>query len=382
MTSWLRWACGRAADFRRRRSAPARRRPPRAGRLATVEGLERREVLSGAVPFVITPGVFPAPAAPDQVAVTLQPNQILSIHGKPVILAFDVQPAAGSNVAPQISGVLDPAGNPKASLAGAGGEVFITSVRPSNTTPINLTVEALSANNQAGSFVVRSFLAGDLYGNGAVDALDIATIRAAMGSSAGQARYNPAADLTHSGSVTAIDLRIARMNFGAHATASAPTPRPAATPAPAPVVVPAPVPRIVAVPPPTLVVTQPQPVAVQPALVAVPATPAAAVPVQPTVLVPATLQTTTAVAATPTTTVAPNAPIYLTPAATPWAQAPAAYSQGQPATVAGQTTGLVYMLTPVSAPTSSTYSTPITLTPASAQPAGPATYYTLSNARQ
>src|SRR4051812_16630094 len=73
-------------------------------------------------------------------------------------------------------------------------------------------------NNRVGNIVVNAFLAGDVNGDKSVDAGDIAAIRASYGSHAGQARYNPAADFTHSGRVGIVDLQVARLNFGAHVT--------------------------------------------------------------------------------------------------------------------------------------------------------------------
>ena len=174
--------------------------------------------VGGVIPFTTVAGQIAAATTPAQVGVTIQPGELAMIHGKPVLLGFEAQPAAGSPVSPMIISVLGPAGGHLKAAASPSGGNFIVRLKPPKAKANDLTVAVASQNLQVGGVNVGVFLAGDVNGDGSVDASDIAAIRKAYGSRVGSANYNPAADFTHAGRVSFVDLQLARRNFGAFAS--------------------------------------------------------------------------------------------------------------------------------------------------------------------
>ena len=224
MTSWLRRVWGRVSGVGHSLgTASPRPTPMRRRGLGRVESLEGRAMpaVGGVIPFTTVAGQVAVATTPAQVGVAIQPGELAMIHGKAVLLGFQATPAAGSPVSPMVIGVLGPAGGHLRAAADTSGGNIIIKLKPPKAKAAGLTVSVASQNLQVGGVSLGLFLAGDVNGDGSVDAGDIAAIRKAYGSRAGSANYNPAADFTNVGRVSFVDLQLARRNFGASAPTSA-----------------------------------------------------------------------------------------------------------------------------------------------------------------
>ncbi len=338
MTAWMRWARGLGAAIRRSRAATPASRRSKAHAAITLEGLERREVLSNTAlaSFATVPVHLTSPTAPTRATFQFSAGEITSDRSNPIYLGFNALPTTGSAASPQIARVFGPAGGQRSPERKTTGEEFITKLNLPVGKPSAFAVDVLSMNNRVGDATVSAFLPGDANGDGVVDDRDIALVRAAYGSHVGQPRYNAAADFNGDGKIGCIDMTLTKKNLGARITLPPPVPTPApAPPAPAPVPVPAPAPIVVPAPAPQpvqlTVVSAPAPVPIQTVAVApiqlAPVQTVAVAPVQ--AAVPATQTVVLAPSTVPSPTLTPfNGQVVYTPLPTQAVATNAYYPQG------------------------------------------------------
>jgi hypothetical protein len=263
--AWMHRVAGWAGRMLgRTRSAPLRRRTPRARDHAPLERLERREVLSGGVALHLAslPGRIEAASQLAHVTLSLAPGQVTSERSTPVYMGFTADPAPGSSVTPRVMTVFGPSGL-QSPVDKARSNPFITKITPPADAPSAFAVDVVGLDDKVGDFVLSAFLPGDADGNGSVDQDDLRRVQAAYGTYEGQSAYDQAADFNRDGRVGCLDRELTRRNLGAHASVVT------ATQAPAPVVTPPapaapPVSPAVVPPPPVVVPAQPQPVVVTP----------------------------------------------------------------------------------------------------------------------
>jgi len=157
-----------------------------------------------------------APGGSNPVSLTVAP---LNGFAQNVLLSL-----TGSNAVPGSTGVpaaTNLTGLPAASTAsfspstvtGGSGSSTLTIATSPATPPGNYTliINGLSADDVRSHVVslplVVSGTPGDVNGDGVVNCADLAAVRAAYGSTVGQARYNPSADFNGDGFVNVLDLQ-------------------------------------------------------------------------------------------------------------------------------------------------------------------------------
>lgn len=240
-------------DRRRVRSSTAPIRIPNrwTADATRCEGLEGRALLavSAVVPFAEVAGQVTAANQTSQVQFQLGPGQLRSSQSSTVIVGFAVEAASGAADSPKIVRVTGPNGQLTPISIADHGETaqdrsarqthLFTRVIPLTSQSQTLTVDVTSLNKKTGGYIVDAFLAGDVNGDGTVDASDLTAVQAAYESSSGQTNFNAAADLNGDGRVGCIDRTLTILNMGAQeipaatvATAATPTPTPSPTTTP------------------------------------------------------------------------------------------------------------------------------------------------------
>lgn len=190
------------------------------------EGLEGREVPSGTgslVPFATLAGTVATAGKPAVVLFQVQPGHVASDGPIPLLLGLDAVPAAGSTVAPKVDRILSLSGQTTRAIATRHGP-FLTNVSIPLSQPSVYAIRVVGTGQTTGAFQVEAFLPGDTNGDGRVDRVDLAAVRAAYGSSIGGRRYNAAADFNRDGRIGPADLILTRRNLGSTLSIVALTP--------------------------------------------------------------------------------------------------------------------------------------------------------------
>ncbi len=198
---------------------PERRRK-RPGRSAckptfSIEGLERREVLSTVAPTPIADltGYITANKKSSLVFFQVNPGQFVSNGSMPMVLGFQAAPSSGSVVTPRVSRIYHINGSNGHEIPSRSGIVFTKVVDPL-TTPAYYAVRVKNLAPSTGGYQVQVTLTGDANNDGQVNRADLGLIRASIGSVEGQANYNAGADFNKDGRVGQFDLLLARRNLG------------------------------------------------------------------------------------------------------------------------------------------------------------------------
>ncbi len=235
MKPWLRSLAGRIFPWMNRRPvAPARKSRPWSAGPTACETLEGRALLtttSAALPFATMVGEVSSTSKPSQVVVHLNPGQLRSDRAPTVVLGLAVTPVAGSSVSPEITRVTGPNGRiAPVSIANRGNTAadklarqshLFARVIPLTSQSQDITVNVSTLNKKTGNYIVEAFLAGDVTGDGNVDASDLAALKVSYGSNTDQTTYNPAADINGDGRVGSIDRQLISLNQGAHVVGTA-----------------------------------------------------------------------------------------------------------------------------------------------------------------
>lgn len=183
-----------------------------------LESLERREVpsasgLGGLHPFALLNGRINSPDRPAVVQFQIQGTRTYSDRAIPVILGLKAVPANGSTVAPKIVALRSLSARTAHTIQTKGGVLFDSTSIPLSG-PATYAVRVKGASETTGPFQIAVFLPGDVNGDGRVDRIDQAAVRAAYGSQAGGPRYIAAADFGQTGKVGLVDLGVVRRNLG------------------------------------------------------------------------------------------------------------------------------------------------------------------------
>lgn len=129
---------------------------------------------------------------------------------KPVLLAFEAAPAAGSALQAGPTRVYAGEGPSARRVGSTHGPGFALAAVRSGLHWAGVA----GAGGTTGAFDVTVRLAGDVNNDGRVDAQDLDAIRGLRGVRAGAAGYMPVADVNHNGVIGIGDLRLARRNLG------------------------------------------------------------------------------------------------------------------------------------------------------------------------
>ena len=208
--NWLSRRSGKSTNSSSKR-ALAKSRP-------ALECLETRQVLNaggigGLHSFAVLNGQIAGTGQPTVVKFQIQPTRTYSDAPIPVLLGFQVSPANGSNVVPKIVGIRSLSSRSMHSVQTKGGSLFASAMIPLSA-PATYAVQVKGVAGTTGPFQVSVFLPGDVNGDGRVDRVDLANVRAAYGSREGGPRYLAAADFGRTGKVGLVDLGVTRRNLG------------------------------------------------------------------------------------------------------------------------------------------------------------------------
>jgi hypothetical protein len=200
------------------------------------EALESRSLLTGGTgnTLAIIPATISQPGGTAVVSFTIDPKLFTAPKGA-FALGIDVAPAGSSTVQPYIKSVNNPQNqiipqafhsiyNPHLShgavARGVGTRAVLTPVVVDPTKTLTYSVTIQGQNHTSGNVLVGFYLPGDATGDGVVDQSDIAAIKAALHSRAGQNNYNFDADANRDGRIGSIDLAYAEQNLGVSTTVS------------------------------------------------------------------------------------------------------------------------------------------------------------------
>lgn len=193
---------------------------------ASFEGLEKREVLSGAVgiePLAVIPGDIAGPRSAAIVRFELNPGTYVSNNAMPMTLSLEATPAAGSTVAPKVVGLIRVSGSQPYKIETRHGP-FLTRLEIPLVGPSIYAVKVDALGGTRGAFNLSVTMPGDVRATGVVDRIDLGLIRASLGANVGSPRYHASMDLNGDGRVGPIDLKIANGNLGADASVVSITP--------------------------------------------------------------------------------------------------------------------------------------------------------------
>jgi type VI secretion system secreted protein Hcp len=195
-------------DTVRARLRKHRTRPPRARRLG-IERLEGRDVPATLNPLALLPGEVTAPRQPDWVQMQVETNSPRAL------LTFETDATDGSAFVPGRVSVFAGAG----AHVGSPGMVSRPGYSLRAVSSGMFFARVAAARASTGAYNLSVGLAGDVNGDHQVDAQDLDAIRALWGTRAGQAGYDPAADVNHNGVIGSGDVALARRNLGVTVTA-------------------------------------------------------------------------------------------------------------------------------------------------------------------
>jgi hypothetical protein len=179
--------------------------------LPTLDPLESRLVLSPATPantLAIRQGIVPNPGAIAEVQVPVTTG---NLNGRrPLVIGTSTMPTAGSTLLPRVVFARGPNGhrqtirqgapfNPKTQL---GATTYIQTSTPGT---LNLGVTGL--HQTTGTFQLRSFLPGDLTGDGQVTLADLHAFPKSYLTRSGDANFAPAADANLNNQIGQQDAR-------------------------------------------------------------------------------------------------------------------------------------------------------------------------------
>ncbi len=184
-----------------------------------LERLERRLEMAAAVPassIGIGLGSVLKPAAISQTTVTVAPKNLTAGKSSTLFGIF-VQPAAGSGLAPRITGVEQSDGR---SLSVKQGRPYVRGRDDGEAAafvkverPGPLTVLITGQKGSTGSYEVDVTLAGDVNGDGTVSQADLRPFAAAYFTTPGNPDYNPAADFNQNGIINLYDAKALMQNM-------------------------------------------------------------------------------------------------------------------------------------------------------------------------
>jgi hypothetical protein len=189
------------------------------GRRLAFDALESRLALSSAVPantLAVVQGQIPSPGAVVHVSTPIAPANLTPGRAGTVIgvvvspqSAGAAQPTIVSATAPDGTRlVLRPEGHSRLSGDQGGAVYFVTD---SMAGP--LTFDVTNPRGGTGSFRLRTYLPGDVNGDGTVTLADLQALAPSYLARQGQPRYNPAADAYLSGQINQWDARILGQNL-------------------------------------------------------------------------------------------------------------------------------------------------------------------------
>ncbi len=261
MKAWTHSVLDRICPWLNRRRAPEvfpagqnskrldsiRRNRSWSARSNSCEGLEGRALLatSGLSAFAVLPGQVAAGNQTSQVVLHLGPGELRADQTSTVVVGFVVEAANGSSISPEITRATGPNGpitpisipnrdNSATDKAARQTHLF-TRVIPLANQSQDITLNVAGLNKTTGNYIVEAYLAGDVNGDGTVDATDLNTLNLAYGSRVGQVNYTPGADFNGDGRIGHIDRTLLASNIGAHVVA-APLTASATTATPSPIV--------------------------------------------------------------------------------------------------------------------------------------------------
>lgn len=219
MSSWARRAISTAASWFGRKHRHSSRPRRVSSRLSpTLSGLESRQCMStgvgGSLPIQSLPARVEVANQLDNVQFELRTGTVVTNRGIPMLLAFQVTPAPGSAVQPQIRRVGSLAGLSSLNVVNADGPLF-TQITVPSTSDLGYQANVLGLDDSIGNYLLTAYLPGDTNYDGVVDRVDAAAVRNAYGSSTGSSNYNPQADMDNNGVVGQLDLILTNRNLGA-----------------------------------------------------------------------------------------------------------------------------------------------------------------------
>lgn len=192
----------------------------------TPERLEDRLAMSGVYPGNTLSEVTAIVAAPKAVAAvpSVITAQNLAGYKSSTVFGLNVIPSPGSSLQPRVVAVLGPDGK---RLPLTMGQVYqpggygMTNAMFLDSAPGPVTVEIAGARGTTGAATVRTFLPGDVNGQGRVTPSALPAFAAAYSSHYGDAFYNSSADANNNGFVGRYDGNIIERNL----TPAVPAPR-------------------------------------------------------------------------------------------------------------------------------------------------------------
>ena len=184
----------------------------------SLERLEDRLAMSGALPgntLSLGSAIVAAPKAVAAVQTVISP-QNLAGNRPSTIFGINLIPESGSNVNPRVVAVLGADGKPlplNRGMVYKPGVYGMTNAFFQDSVPGPVTVEFTGARNSTGAATVRTFLPGDVNGQGRVTPNAFAPFSAAYLSHYGNAFYNSNADANNNGIVGHTDGNILLRNL-------------------------------------------------------------------------------------------------------------------------------------------------------------------------
>jgi Dockerin type I domain len=183
------------------------------------ERLEDRLQLSTAIPansIGTALGNVTAPGEVTATSVTVAPKNLT--QGKPsTLFGIFVQPEPGSSVAPKIVAVEGSNGQRLSLKQGrpyvAGRDDGQAAAFVKVSQPGSLTILVTGQRHSAGAYETDTTLVGDVNGDGTVNLADLQAFAAAYETSAGNPKYNLAADFNHDGIVNQVDATALMKNM-------------------------------------------------------------------------------------------------------------------------------------------------------------------------
>jgi hypothetical protein len=213
---------------------PAKRR--RRDFAVSAESLETRELLTGGAgnTFAILPATVTQAGQTSVVKFTIDATHFTTPRHQ-ITLGVDVVADPSSKIQPKIVSIKPAAGGVADQTIHARYDphinqlkVAVGSMTSAVISPLHLTagksetftVAVKGMNNTTGKYLLGFYLPGDVNGDGVVDKTDITALKAALGSHAGDTKYNFDADSNRDGKVSAADLQYAMQNMGVKTTIS------------------------------------------------------------------------------------------------------------------------------------------------------------------
>ena len=164
--------------------------------------------------FVTTPAMGTLVAGTtDRYAFVLTPSELAGTASGTVFIGVQVQAAAGSSLQPGVPQI--PGLAPSYSSSTPGSTFALFSLTQSGQELLDIT--GINATT-AGAYSLTLFIAGDVNGDGNVDASDAQTLMQALGTASGQPGYVTGADANRDGVINSTDAALLAADLGFQAT--------------------------------------------------------------------------------------------------------------------------------------------------------------------